>query len=90
MSILDKLYNEIQKFSITKGIYPNRLILGVDVYSKLIIEIKERLALGFTTHPNGSHKRLWGVPIIIDCEDTHNIEIGYTERVKVGGKYGSK
>lgn len=77
------LYEAISLAPAETGRYPTRVILGADIYYKLEREFMERMAVGLTAYPNGTHRKLWGVPLTIDKDNRELIEVGYMVQVEI-------
>ena len=84
--LLDRLYKSICLYPPQKGVYPTRLVLGVDVYKEIVSEMKKHMALGLTSYLDGTNEKLWGVPITIDRNNRDIIELGYMESIVRGGR----
>lgn len=84
--LLDRLYKSICLYPVQKGVYPNRLVLGANVYKEIVTEMKEHIVLGLTSYPNGTNEKLWDVPITVDENQRDIIELGYMESIVRGGR----
>jgi hypothetical protein len=90
MSIFDYVYLRIKDIAFRTGNYPNRIILGADVYNKLSVEVRELGVIVLTPYSNERGVTFCDVPVTIDYSARDIIEIGCLEHIRVGADDGSK
>ena len=79
--IFDKIQELIVCLMSDTGKYPNRIIIGIDKYNKLISEAKE-MGYDVPEYPVKIAK-VWDIPVIVIKEKPDIVEVGFMTEVKM-------
>lgn len=84
VSILDKVSKSIRWCNATTMNYPTKLIIGSNCWERITKEVHNHLVMGLTHYPDGSHTKLFDIPVTIDNEQPEIMEIccGEVKRVE--------
>lgn len=79
-NLLTEIHKAIQKAVLIVGKYPNKIVIGANVYQKFRLSPP----MVYVDTDYSVARMLYGIPVTIDYDNKDKIYVGYMQEIEVG------